>query len=116
MLVLVLLGGPTTPLCPQVDFPELPNYWKCRLEELEALADTSGALVEVSSKADQARRLLSGNSKRYWQSDGQRGQHWIMLTLPESIVSVEGVQLLLPHVGWRKDWGRGGWANGMVRH
>lgn len=87
------------PFLLQIDFPDIPRtYWKCRLDELERTVDTSGAVVTVSTNGDKAKTLFDSNANWYWESDGRRGEHWIMLTLPTDIVSIEAAEICVPRV------------------
>jgi len=65
---------------------------------LERTWDTSGAVVTVSTNGSNAATLLDGNDHWFWESDGRRGEHWIMITLPNTITSIEAVELCVPRI------------------
>lgn len=81
-----------------MDFPELRHYWKAVPSELEVLKDTSQASVTTSSEQDSSAVLLTGNRKWFWQSDGDKGCHWIHVQLPPDAELVVAVEIFLGKV------------------
>ena len=66
-------------------------------QEMYLVYDTSGTLLTTSSAQDDAVKMFDVNSDSFWQSDGERGKHWIMLELPD-VVDVLALEVL-PHRG-----------------
>jgi hypothetical protein len=62
--------------------------WKFDPSEIDA----SASLIEhvsASSNSDNARRLLSSDLDRFWESGGEQGTHWICLQLKADVVADE---------------------------
>lgn len=69
--------------------------------ELQPVFDNSGVLLRVSSSAVGApyHNLFDPDPDSFWQSDGERGQHWIALELPGS-VELQALELQVHRGGY----------------
>lgn len=52
------------------------------LSEMYRVFDSSGVVVSASSQADMAENVFDPDRGSFWQSDGERGQHWLAFAFP----------------------------------
>lgn len=67
------------------------------VDELCAVFDTSGVMLTTSSSQDLSLNMFDSNRETFWQSDGARGEHWVLIEMPD-LVELLALEVL-PHRG-----------------
>jgi ankyrin repeat protein len=62
--------------------PDIPLRFL--ISEVERVFDTFGVTLTASTSGDAVYNVFKPDRDWYWQSDGERGQHWIQLELPQT--------------------------------
>jgi ankyrin repeat protein len=65
--------------------------------ELCPVFDTSGVSITTSSAQASSLNMFDSDRETFWQSDGSRGEHWVLIELPD-VVELLAIELL-PHRG-----------------
>jgi len=61
--------------------PDIPLRF--RQGEVERVFDTSGARLSASTNGAAVDNVFNPDRELYWQSDGERGMHWVQIELPQ---------------------------------
>ena len=61
--------------------PDIPLRF--RQGEVERVFDTSGARLSASTNGAAVDNVFNPDRELYWQSDGERGTHWVQIELPQ---------------------------------
>ena len=67
------------------------------VDELCAVFDTSGVMLTTSSNQGLSLNMFDSNRETFWQSDGARGEHWVLIEMPD-LVELLALEVL-PHRG-----------------
>jgi len=63
--------------------PDIPLRF--HITELERVYDTFGVKLTASTNGPSVYNVFKPDKERYWQSDGERGAHWVELELPQEV-------------------------------